>query len=62
MKLNKSSRRSHMNQDTLEALMRVHADGPPLHDYKAKGAIHHWMDCGPGTRQLACHKILSATD
>ncbi|KAH3752654.1 uncharacterized protein LOC127847728 [Dreissena polymorpha] len=45
----KNSRRYHMNQDTLEALMRVHADGPPLHEYKAEEAIHHWMDCGHGT-------------
>ncbi|KAH3742141.1 hypothetical protein DPMN_048876 [Dreissena polymorpha] len=62
MKLIKSSRHSHMHQDTLEALMRVHADGPPLQEYKAEGAIHHWMDCGPGTRHLAGHKISSASD
>ncbi|XP_052241384.1 zinc finger protein 862-like [Dreissena polymorpha] len=62
MKLIKSCRRSHMHQDTLEALMRVHADGPPLQEYKAEGAIHHWMDCGPGTRHLAGHKISSASD
>ncbi|KAH3873686.1 hypothetical protein DPMN_036923 [Dreissena polymorpha] len=62
MNLIKSSRRSHMNQDTLEALIRVHADGPPLHKYKAEGAFHHWMDCGPGTRHLAGHKRSDATD
>ncbi|XP_053398529.1 zinc finger protein 862-like isoform X1 [Mercenaria mercenaria] len=57
MKLIKSARRSHMNQDTLEALMRVHADGPPAALFDPQPAIHHWMSSGPGTRHLGGHKI-----
>ncbi|KAH3798093.1 hypothetical protein DPMN_151683 [Dreissena polymorpha] len=47
-----------MNQDMLEALLRVHADGPPLHDYKAEGAIHQWMDLGHATSQATRYRQL----
>ena len=61
MKIIKSARRSHMNQDTLDALMRVHSDGPSIVSFNPQSAIHHWLSSGPGTRHLRGHKVPQKT-
>lgn len=57
MKIIKSARRTRLNQDTLESLMRIHGDGQSIMDFDAVPSIHRWMETGPGTRHLGGHKI-----
>lgn len=52
----KTALRSSLNQDTLEALMRVKADGPAISEFNPISAIHYWMDSGKGTRHLGGHR------
>ena len=42
VKLIKSDRRSRLSEDTLDHLVRIAVDGPPLAQWDATDAVHLW--------------------
>ena len=43
LKLIKTSHCTCLKQDTLDQLLRIHAEGPPLAEWQADGALELWL-------------------
>uniref|UniRef100_A0A8C4NB63 TTF-type domain-containing protein n=1 Tax=Eptatretus burgeri TaxID=7764 RepID=A0A8C4NB63_EPTBU len=52
----KSNMRAHLNQDTLQALMRIKLEGPILANFNPDPMIDVWLTSGKGTRHTGGHK------
>ena len=43
LKLIKTGHRTCLKEDTLDQLLRIHIEGPPLSEWKADGALELWL-------------------
>ena len=57
MNLIKTPNRCSLHEDTLQHLLRVYIEGPPLAGFNPDPAIDKWLTCGPGSRHVRGHNI-----
>lgn len=57
----KTNLRATLNQDSLQMLMRVKVEGPPLAEFNPTESIGHWLTSGSGSRHVGGHRPPTAS-
>ncbi|XP_063609950.1 zinc finger protein 862-like [Penaeus indicus] len=57
MNIEKNSKRTQMNQNTLNAVMEININGPPLSEFNPLTSVEFWLQSGPGQRHIGGHAV-----